>query len=223
MIPSNQLNLDGTVEVTRFDWTVASYPLDRLTKLYDGIEQLEDEWDDGASEGYRSFSDEGDRPWVMETDGTWRPEQEDAGNEWECAHNDMDVDEDVVQKNDSMEQGGTLIWPGQVSEFRTPETIVIPNIEAENMEGLDTGQRLRDESCSFLDECEVSTMLESADFQDDDDHDETVWKRFEISATAPPDHAFFSFSPGQPSKSFLGRLRREYHILATSLPGKYFL
>jgi len=36
--------------------------------------------------------------------------------------------------------------------------------------------------------------------------------------TAPPDHAFFSSSPGHPSKSFLGRLRREYHILATSLP-----
>lgn len=223
MIPSNQLNLDGTVEVTRFDWTIASYPLERLTKLYD--EQLEDEWDDGASESYRSFSDEGDGPWVMETDGTWRPEQEDAGNEWEYAHDDMDVDEDedVVQKNNSTEQGGTLLWPGQASEFRTPETIVIPNIEAEDMEGLDTGQRLRDESCSPMDECEVSTMLESADFQDDDDHDETVWKRFEISATAPPDHAFFSSSIGQPSKSFLGRLRREYHILATSLPGKYFL
>jgi ubiquitin-conjugating enzyme E2 O len=197
-----------------------------LTRLYDGIEQLEDEWDDSASEDYRSFSDEGDRPLVMETDGAWRPEQADAGNEWEYVHDDMnmDVDEDVdsVQRNDTIEQGGTLIWPGQVSEFRTPETILIPNIEPEYMEGLDTGQRLRDESSSPLDECEVSSMLESTDFQDDD-HDGTAWKRFEISATAPPDHAFFSSAPAQPSKSFLGRLRREYHILATSLPGKYFL
>jgi ubiquitin-conjugating enzyme E2 O len=197
-----------------------------LTKLYDGIEQLEDEWDDGASEGYHSFSDEGDRPWVMETDGTWRPEQADAGNEWEYVNDDMDVDidEDVdsVQRNDSVEQGGTLIWSGEVSEFLTPETILIPNNKAEYMEGLDTGQHLRDESCSPLDECEeVSPMLESADFHDD--HEETLWKRFEISATAPPDHAFFSSSPSQPSKSFLGRLRREYHILATSLPGRYFL
>ena len=196
-----------------------------MTKLYDGIEQLEDEWDDGASEGYHS--DEGERPWVMETDGIWRPEQADAGNEWEYVNDDMDVDEDEdvdsVQRNDTVQQGGTLVWPGEVSEFRTRETILIPNNEAEYMEGLDTGQRLRDESCSPLDECEeVSTMLESTDFQDDD-HNETVWKRFEISATAPPDHAFFSSSPGQPSKLFLGRLRREYHILATSLPGMYFL
>ena len=223
MISSNQLNLDGTVEVTRFDWTIASYPLDRLTRLYDGIEQLEDEWDDGASE----VSDEGDNPWVMETDGTWHPEQADDGNEWEYVHDDMDmdVDEDVeegVQRNDTMERGGTLICPGQVSEFRTPETILIPNIEAEYKEGLDTGQRLRDESCSPLDECEVSTMLESSDCQDDD-HVETVWRKFDISATAPLDHAFFSSSPSQPSKMFLGRLRREYYILATSLPGQYFL
>jgi ubiquitin-conjugating enzyme E2 O len=198
-----------------------------LTRLYDGIEQLEDEWDDGASEGYRSFSDEGDRPWVMETDRTWHPEQAGAGNDWEHVNDDMDVDDDEdvdsVQRNNSVEQGGTLIWPGEVSDILTPETILIPNIEAGYMEGLDTGQRLRDECCSPLDECdEVSTMLESADFQDDD-HDKTVWKRFGISATAPPDHAFFSSSPSQPSKLFLGRLRREYHILATSLPGKYFL
>ena len=155
----------------------------------------------------------------METDGTWRPEQADADNEWEH-DNTMDIDEDMdsVQKDDIVQRSEAVMWPGQVSEFRAPDTILIPNIEAEYIEGLDTGQRLRDESCSPLDECEVSTMLESADFQDH--HDETAWKRFEISAVAPPDHAFLSSSPSQPSKSYLGRLRREYHILATSLPGK---
>jgi ubiquitin-conjugating enzyme E2 O len=210
------LNLDGTVEVTRFDWIVANYPLERLTRLYDGIEQLEDEWDESASEGDRSFSDEGERPWIMETDGTWRPEQADAGNEWEPVHDGMDIDEDVdsVQRDDTVERGETLIWPEQVSNFRTLETILIPKIKPEYMEGLDTGQGLRVESCSPLEECEVSTMLESVDFQGDHD----IWNRFEISATAPPDHAFFSSSPDRPSKSFLGRLRREYHILATSLP-----
>ncbi|KAF8807738.1 hypothetical protein BYT27DRAFT_7338382 [Phlegmacium glaucopus] len=216
------LNLDGTVEVTHFNWTVANYPLERLTRLYDGIEQLEDEWNDSASDGERSFIDEGDRPWVMEADGTWHPEQPKADSEWEHINDSMDVDEGDeggVQRDDlhTMEQGETLVWAGQVPEFRTHETILIPNIEAEYMEGLETGhQSMRDKSCSPLDESEVSTMLESTDFQDDDD--DTVWKRFEISSSAPPDHAFFSSSPGQPSKSFLGRLRREYHILATSLP-----
>jgi len=202
-----------------------------LTRLHDGIEQLEDEWNDSASDGERSFSDEGDRPWVMETDGTWRPEQANIGSEWEHVNGDMDMDEDEggdgVQRDDlhitdTMEQGETLKWAGQVPEFRTHETILIPKIKAEYMEGLDTGQIMRDDSCSPLDESEVSTMLESTNFQDDD-HNETVWKRFEISSSAPPDHAFFSSSPDQPSKLFLGRLRREYHILATSLPGNHFL
>ena len=49
--------------------------------------------------------DEGDRPWVMETDGTWRPEQADARNEWEYIHDDMDVDED--ESVDTVERGGT--------------------------------------------------------------------------------------------------------------------
>lgn len=168
-----------------------------MTRLYDGIEQLEDELDDGASVGDHSGSDE------------------------EYANDNMDVDVDGVRRDDlhiydTIEQDGTLIWARQVSEFRTHETILIPNIQAEYMEGLGTGQSMRDESYSPLDESEVSTMLECQD-------DDTVWKRFEISSIAPPDHAFFSSSPGQPSKPFLGRLRREYHILATSLPGKYFL
>lgn len=218
---TNQLNLDGTVEVTHFDWTVASYPLERLTRLYDGIEQLEEEWDDGASEdGERSFSDEGH--WVMETDETWHHEQLalNAGSEWEQVNDNMEIDEDGDDDHisDTMEP---FMWTGQVSEFRTHETLLVPNVEAEYIEGLDTDQSMRGKSCSPLDVSEVSTMLDPADFQDDD-HGETVWKRFEISPTAPPDHAFFSSSPGQPSKSFLGRLRREYHILATSLPGRYF-
>ena len=189
-----------------------------MTRLYDGIEQLEDEWDEGASEGDRSFSDEGERPWVMETDGTWRSDHADAGNEWEHVHDGMDIDEDMdgVERDDVVKRGETSRGPEQ--KFRMLKTILIPNIEAEYMEGSDTGQGLRDESCSPLDECEVSAMLESADADFQDNHD--AWKRFEISATAPPDHAFFCSSPDQPSKSFLGRLRREYHILATSLPGK---
>lgn len=201
-----------------------------MTRLYDGIEQIEDEWDDAASDDNHSASDEGGRPWVMETDGTWHPEQPNASSEWEYINDGMDVDEDdddSVQRDDfltsgSIERDGTSILAGKVSEFRTHETILIPDIEAaEYMEGLDTGQSMRDESYSPLDESEISTMLESPDFQVDD-HDEITWKRFEISASAPRDHAFFSSSPSQPSKSFLGRLRREYHILATSLPGKHF-
>ena len=42
------------------------------------------------------------------TDGTRRPEQADAGNEWEYIHDDMDVYEDEgvdsVQRNNTVER-----------------------------------------------------------------------------------------------------------------------
>jgi len=44
------------------------------------------------------------------------------------------------------------------------------------------------------------------------------WKRFEILASAPHDHAFYASAPAQPSKNFLARLSREYRVLSNSLP-----
>jgi ubiquitin-conjugating enzyme E2 O len=48
---------------------------------------------------------------------------------------------------------------------------------------------------------------------------ELAWKRFDILPCAPHDHAYLSSTPSQPSKAFLGRLRKEYRVLSSSLPG----
>jgi ubiquitin-conjugating enzyme E2 O len=51
--------------------------------------------------------------------------------------------------------------------------------------------------------------------------DENPWTLFKILASAPVDHAFYTSPPAQPSKSFLSRLRKEYSVLDSSLPGQY--
>ena len=52
-----QLRLNGTVEVMLPDSTVAVLPLSRLTRLYDGLEQLEDMWGDDVSQSEDSYRD----------------------------------------------------------------------------------------------------------------------------------------------------------------------
>lgn len=55
----------------------------------------------------------------------------------------------------------------------------------------------------------IESEEESSDF----------WTSFKIISSAPVDHAFYSSSPAQPSRSFLARLRKEYRVLDNSLPG----
>ena len=54
---------------------------------------------------------------------------------------------------------------------------------------------------------------------DSDEGGEKVWKRFEVLSSAPPDHAFYSSVPAQPSRNFMTRLTKEYKALQSSLPG----
>jgi len=48
--------------------------------------------------------------------------------------------------------------------------------------------------------------------------DDPRWNRFEILEEAPPDHAFIREALAQPSKSFFGRIQKEFKILQSSLP-----
>ena len=50
--------------------------------------------------------------------------------------------------------------------------------------------------------------------------DENSWTLFKILGSTPVDHAFYGSPPAQPSKAFLSRLRKEYRILDSSLPGQ---
>ncbi|KAF8222140.1 hypothetical protein L208DRAFT_1426440 [Tricholoma matsutake] len=177
------LNLDGTVEITHPDSTLQVYPLERLTKLYDGIEQIEDDlWGD-PMDIHASYAEDEDQIWSMDENGVWQPEAN--GSEWE------EFDDDVIMNDDTGID--TVGWADEV---------------------------VHDGPAS-------PTSSESAPFSmphviphplGDNAKYELAWKRFDILPCAPRDHAYFSSVPSQPSKSFLGRLTKEYRVLSSSLP-----
>jgi ubiquitin-conjugating enzyme E2 O len=206
--------LDGTVEVTHPDWTVETYDLRRLTRLYDGIEQLEDDQWDAGSEGYHSYDDDDDseQQWAMDQDGVWRPAQ--PSEEWEdvsSTHDDHD-DDMHVDEQEIMEVDHAL-WESEDTE---PEVHLIrPEINQDEMGVEETGSATEPSQLTI-----ASTTL---GFEENDFSDSVQWSRFEILSSAPVDHAFYSSSPAQPSKAFLGRLNKEYRALKSSLPGRLLL
>ncbi|KNZ75661.1 putative ubiquitin-conjugating enzyme E2 23 [Termitomyces sp. J132] len=187
------LKLDGTIEVAHPDSTVEIYPLERLTKLHDGMEQLENAlWGDGGDSYDGHSGDEGEEIWSMDEDGVWQPDLN--GGDWEDENDEMQLVED-----DSIEvvSGGwadeSMENSADKPEIPTPEVPLAQNTRLPALE--DPGP---------TDKCAVETTL--------------TWDRFEILSSAPLDHAFISSPPAQPSKSFLSRLTKEYRVLSSSLP-----
>jgi ubiquitin-conjugating enzyme E2 O len=67
--------LDGSVEVTLPNGAVAKYPLERLTRLYDTLEQLEDLWGEGSVQEdpeHDHVHDHDVEVWAMDEDGIWQ-------------------------------------------------------------------------------------------------------------------------------------------------------
>ncbi|KAJ2919249.1 hypothetical protein MD484_g1157, partial [Candolleomyces efflorescens] len=186
----SEIRLDGNIEVTHPDGNVKVYPVERLTRLYDGMEQLQDEvWD--GSDVSDEYDDNEDNVWVMEEDGQWRPEDNHTG-EWEDTDDEdaddaMDVDVDPIQYNDSAMEDGT--------EDNRPDT---------------KPAAAQQDSTTPAEVPRSTTLLPS----EESEH----WQRFEILPSAPVDHAYYSTTPGTPSKAFLGRMQREYRVLSSSLP-----
>jgi ubiquitin-conjugating enzyme E2 O len=193
----HQLRLDGLVEVTLVDGTVASFPLDRLTKLYDGMDQLEDIWGDEVfTESGSEFTDE-----VMEIISEDPPlPGEDEGGEWEDVEDDeMDTDQDWSvdaeaphPPPDSLPESGAATPQPPVSNISS---------EAVAAQGTDGTAGVNPQPT------EGSNSAAEAPFE-----------RFEVLSSAPADHAFLSTTPSQPSKNFMTRLTKEYRVLASSLP-----
>lgn len=181
--------MDGTVEITHPDLVTKSVlPLERLTKLYDAVEQLEDGiWEDDHDHG--SDGDEMDEDDLL-----------DSLIEWEDDNDDNDDD-------DAMDVDLPLSWAD------TPMETVPPPAP------LDSRSDMPQADPTNITVASTSHIPEVADIAEDEN---APWKRFDILASAPPDHAFYSSPPAQPSKSFLGRLTREYRVLASSLPGLCF-
>ena len=200
--------------------SVAVYPLERLTKLYDGLEQLENElWHEEMSDGHEEYLPNGEEVWaMMDQDGVWQPHsQYDDDDEWE--ETDGDGDEMAVD-----EPG----WADEYQEETTPtmdeqhDVAKAASASYSAERGTPDGRPLSpDVPKDVSDEIYVgSDMAVIEEDASSEDHDPAMpWKRFDILSSAPHDHAFYSTVPMQPSKAFLARLTREYRVLESSLPG----
>ena len=204
--PLLQLRLDGTIEVMLPNGTSVVVPLDRLTRLYDSAEQLEDLWaEEGGSVGEGSDVE----VWEMDQDGHWVEGRDDE--EWESA--DEDVDDEMVDAS----EGDDGEWTpfnniAAVPQPRPPSPMPMVVDDAPSMVS----------AASAADPPHPSDVPKDAtkdDEDDDEEEDGKPWKRFEILPSAPVDHAYYSTAPAQPSRSFMSRLTKEYKALQSSLPG----
>lgn len=209
------MRLDGSIEVTHPNSDLCVYSLSRLTKLYDGIEQLEDDgWADDMSEDGESNPDEtSEGVWLKDESGVWRYHLHEEGeeDEWE------ETDEEYVEG----ETGMTDIAM-DLDDDGTADVNMITDLRpATPPPPLDTTLHAKTVVRTHHTE-DAQDIMVNGDTDDDDPTDATddsPWKRFDILASAPHDHAYYSSPPAQPSKQFLGRLAKEYRVLSTSLPG----
>lgn len=181
-----------------------TYPLERLTRLYDGIEQLEeDAFDAGSDDGHSHGEDE--ETWAMDEDGIWRPETQE-NDEWEdISMQGVEAEEDIeVDEVEGLMEVNSVLSPSEPTQTKTMGSDAPADTDLRPLEG-----------------SEGAPVVEVVGVQQDDLGEGIQWKRFEILSSAPPDHAFFSSPPALPSKSFLGRLSKEYRVLTSSLPGPW--
>ena len=161
--------------MTHPDSSDGVYPLHRLTRMYDGIEQLENDlWGESEEEGGAV-----ETSWSTSTfDGDCLPVSE---KQWE------DTPEEAMSQDSSSEgqETGDDTYMGVIEEPMTSEDTFVKDLV--NIE---------------------------------DGRDENSWTLFKILGSTPLDHAFYASPPAQPSKAFLSRLRKEYRILDSSLPGQ---
>ena len=180
------------MEVTLPDSSVVVLQLERLTRLYDGLEEF---LGDGSSEDQVNESSAEDLE-IWDTDGParWRVKDPDDSDEWEDEESMMSyvVLDEAPSWNDSISGDSSLL----------PVSSTITTVQ-EPVPSLSDPTSLHEEALS---EAEV---------------DPSHWKRFDILPSAPTDHAFYRIVPSHPSRAFLGRLNKEYKALSSSLPGLF--
>ncbi|KAG9314231.1 hypothetical protein JVU11DRAFT_5018 [Chiua virens] len=199
-----ELNLDGSVEVTHPNLAVSVLPLERLTRLYDSLEQIEDDgWDEEISE-HDSNEGYAEGIWLQDADGIWRYEKNSDDDEWE------ETDDEPEEMEVDVPWTETESSPGLDDDSLRPPS----NITLDLTDSLSPLATSPSTSPEMSQELVVNTTAKPSPEIDED----SLWKRFEILPSVPLDHAFYSTSAGQPSRTFLTRLTKEYRALSTSLP-----
>ncbi|KAF9270048.1 hypothetical protein L218DRAFT_952243 [Marasmius fiardii PR-910] len=212
------LLLDGTVEVLHPNGSVKTYRLERLTKLYDGINQLEDDLYDGSEEGSHGLYDDKDQEWSMDDDDGWHSNyDQEVWSEYindEAGNQPMKIDDEpnliVLSPTPVLqtEEDSPMSWDPYPINVESHSAVSTDAVQDQSMSTNDTTSTTEPKPSS----------KKTSETTSDQGDDPTPWKRFDILPSAPPDHAHYSTIPSPPTKSFLGRLNREYRILQSSLP-----
>lgn len=197
--------------------TKESYPLQRLTRLYDGMDQLQDDpWiDTGSDFGDYAVDEFGNEVWE---DGESWPEVFDGGggHGWND-HEPHPCDCGKYHPPHSMEgEAGPVSEPAH-EEPHEEGNVEHPSAEI-SMATSPTASGDATPDLGTLEAVPVQILPSSATSGIPKDADE--WKRFDILASAPVDHAYYSTVPVQPSRTFMARMSKEYKALMSSLPGR---
>ena len=189
-------------------------PLNRLTRLYDSVEQLEDLWVD--DEG---TVDEGEEAevWEMDQDGHWVEGTADDEDEWESAEEDEDVIMEDAMDVDGVVSGGD--WSPSTDTVIPPPHATTPIA----VDAVPTPENSRPTSSTGrpLSPDVPKDVIEVDGEDETEEESDKPWKRFEVLPAAPADHAFYNTTPAQPSRNFMTRLTKEYKALQNSLPGTF--
>lgn len=195
------------------DATVVVLPLERLTKLYDGMDHIDDLWGDDTS-SMDDYSEDEDMPLleVISEQEPW-PNMNGAAEEGEWE----DVDDD---ENMSEDDGGDWAMSEGSDAGKDTEEIPTPPVDSS---GTATPQGaavpIPSHVVSPLRSLLPDASKDAAPPSSTAEADELPWERFEVLAETPVDHAYYTTKPAQPSKNFMSRLTKEYRVLANSLPG----
>ncbi|KIJ39288.1 hypothetical protein M422DRAFT_781107 [Sphaerobolus stellatus SS14] len=228
------LRTDGLVEVLLGTGDTKTFPLERLTRLTDPLEQPMDMWGDEYSDGYGEGDEEeggleiryenGNEPaWVP-----YDPEVEAANDDWEDVDDwsstsaDIEMTPEIADAKDEtkhdpmlVDKAGELFEHVAVSREDTsqtptpiPATIPVKPVVpvASPLEASSAAQTPLP--------IDVPTRKTEISTEEEEPH----WQRFAILPQAPADHAFYSSKHAQTSRAFMSRLNKEYRVLRSTLP-----
>lgn len=216
----SDLCTNGQIEVTLPHGEKVLVPLQRLTRLYDGLDQLEDMFEEGFSEEGSSMEDAftAGGNWLDGSDTGLLPlppelmwlDQLGGGENTGKAVADAEADEDEevtdATMSDTMDTHMDFqeIDPPQFPGGLPAEDVSItPQVSTTPVpRGPQTPQP-------------VSQPHEPPR---DSGNDDLYWKQFDILPSVPEDHAFYDRPVAQPSRTFMARLHKEYRALSTGLP-----
>lgn len=191
-------------------------PLQRLTRLYDGLDQLEDMLDEGFPEEGSSMEDislEGEG-WLNSTGGIPLLSPHLMSSHFGGV--------------DTGEVGGDPDDGGEISDAMVLDAMDVTESDTPQIHG-----GLPVEDVPMTPQISITPDSHGASTPQplsqpheplrDLENDDLYWKRFDILPCAPADHAFHDRPVPQPSKAFMARLHKEYRALSTGLPGTLIL